>query len=58
LLFMDTGSPSIPDDPASLQAQLADVEAKLTPEQIKEGKRLAAETRLRLAKQAKLDSEP
>jgi len=58
LLFMETGSPSIPDDPASLQAELADVESRLTPEQIKEGKRLAAETRQRLVKKAKQENKP
>ena len=50
LLFMETGSSSIPDDPASLKAQLADVESKLTPEQIKEGKRLAKEAESKLSK--------
>jgi len=36
----------------------ADVNAKLTPDRIKEGKRLARETRARLAKKAKLDEIP
>ncbi len=53
LLFMETGSPLIPDDSASLKAQLADVESKLTPAQIEEGKRLAAETRARLKENGK-----
>jgi TPR repeat protein len=58
LLFMETGSSSIPDDLASLKAQLADVESKLTPKQIGEGKRLAAEFGARLVKKAKAADKP
>lgn len=50
LVFMDSSKIMIPDDADSLRARIADVEQKLTPEQIKTGKAEAQKLKNRLSK--------
>ena len=55
---METGSSLIPNDPASLKAEQADVELRLTPAEIEEGKRLADEERAKLINKGKWQGKP
>ena len=50
LLFQQSGRSVIPDDPASVDTQAADVEGKLTAKQIEEGRRLAEKAEAKLSK--------
>lgn len=50
LVFMDSSKIMIPDNPDSLKARIAEVEQKLTPEQIKMGKDEAQKLKGRLSK--------
>ena len=64
LLYLGTDKSVITNDDvriqilAELKETLADLDTKLTQAQIKEGKRLADETRARLAKKVKLEDKP
>ena len=50
LVFMDSSRIMIPDDAESLRARIAEVEQKLTPDQIKKGKDEAQTLKNRLSK--------
>lgn len=50
LVFMDSSRSTIPDDAASLNARISEVEGKLTPGQIKTGREEAKTLKERLSK--------
>jgi len=58
LLFKHSGRSVIPDDPASVDTQAADVEGKLTAKQIEEGRKLAEEAEVKLSKLARFSQGP
>jgi Sel1 repeat len=58
LLFRHSGRSVIPDDPASVNAQAADVERKMTAKQIEEGRKLAEKAEARLSRTVRFSQGP